>query len=320
MKPLVIYHAHCTDGFAAAFAAWCKLGDTAEYVPAHYGSFTWPNIKGRDVYILDFSFPKAEMTETFRQANNVVWLDHHKTSFDMWCPQPSGQTLELFTQSEIVTNSKPVSCRIVLDNNKSGAMLAWEHFHPDVEVPFIIKCIDDRDRWVFAIPESKAIHAGLQMMQPWDFNTWADYWADADVLIAAGKVALAVQGQQVARLAKQAAPCKIIPGLIDSYDSYKAPWLWNMKDQCTTAAGLSVNTSTHISEVGAALATKSGTFGLVWYFDGKTKRANCSLRSNGDYDVSLIAKAFGGGGHKNAAGFNVDVQVLLSWLTDDEKA
>lgn len=27
MKPLVIYHDRCTDGFGAAFAAWRKLGD-----------------------------------------------------------------------------------------------------------------------------------------------------------------------------------------------------------------------------------------------------------------------------------------------------
>ena len=33
MKPLVIYHANCADGFGAAFAAWRKLGDEAEYVP-----------------------------------------------------------------------------------------------------------------------------------------------------------------------------------------------------------------------------------------------------------------------------------------------
>jgi nanoRNase/pAp phosphatase (c-di-AMP/oligoRNAs hydrolase) len=42
--------------------------------------------------------------------------------------------------------------------------------------------------------------------------------------------------------------------------------------------------------------------------------ANCSLRSNGGYDVSVIAKAFGGGGHKNAAGFEVPVTTLLGWL------
>ena len=36
MKPLVIYHANCTDGFGAAFAAWLKLGDEAEYLPMEY--------------------------------------------------------------------------------------------------------------------------------------------------------------------------------------------------------------------------------------------------------------------------------------------
>jgi uncharacterized protein len=33
---------------------------------------------------------------------------------------------------------------------------------------------------------------------------------------------------------------------------------------------------------------------------------NVSLRSKGDFDVSEIAKKFGGGGHKNAAGFTID--------------
>ena len=36
MKPLVIYHANCADGFGAAFAAWLKLGNEAEYLPMVY--------------------------------------------------------------------------------------------------------------------------------------------------------------------------------------------------------------------------------------------------------------------------------------------
>lgn len=34
MKPLVIYHANCADGFGAAFAAWLKLGDGIDLCPA----------------------------------------------------------------------------------------------------------------------------------------------------------------------------------------------------------------------------------------------------------------------------------------------
>ena len=35
---------------------------------------------------------------------------------------------------------------------------------------------------------------------------------------------------------------------------------------------------------------------------------------SGDYDVSTIAKAIGGGGHRNAAGFSTDIDTLMEWL------
>ena len=78
--------------------------------------------------------------------------------------------------------------------------------------------------------------------------------------------------------------------------------------------GLAANCPPHLaSDVGHQLATASGTYGLLWYIN-KEGKCLCSLRSNGDYDVSAIARAFGGGGHKNAAGFEVDIQTLLEWI------
>ena len=67
--------------------------------------------------------------------------------------------------------------------------------------------------------------------------------------------------------------------------------------------GMSVNcTPQFASEAGDVLAQLSGTFGMTWCV-GEKGQVFVSLRSIGDYDVSVIAKAFGGGGHKNAAGF-----------------
>ena len=98
MKPLVIYHANCADGFGAAFAAWLKLGDEAEYVPMQYGKIDFDFeggffnlgkheadnpctfVAGRDVYILDFSLPREHMDYVFAHAKRVVWLDHHASS------------------------------------------------------------------------------------------------------------------------------------------------------------------------------------------------------------------------------------------------
>lgn len=116
---------------------------------------------------------------------------------------------------------------------------------------------------------------------------------------------------------KQARQCAIIPAIIDSAASYKAPWVWwnsaELGDFCF-ASGLAANAPASLaSDLGHELANTSGTFGLVWSMAGDGQ-IHCSLRSNGDYDVSAIAKAFGGGGHRNAAGFSTDIDTLMSWL------
>lgn len=82
----------------------------------------------------------------------------------------------------------------------------------------------------------------------------------------------------------------------------------------TYPAGLACNAPAFLApDLGQELANKSGTFGLVWSMAGDGQIL-CSLSSNGNYDVSVIAKALGGGGHRNAAGFSTDISTLLSWL------
>lgn len=313
MKPLVIYHDKCTDGFGAAFAAWMKLGDDAEYVPASYGQTdALPDYVERDVYILDFSFKREVMDDIFREARRVVWRDHHKTAFEMWCGGiPESQQFD-----QIGNGEGGGEIDIFLDNNKSGALLAWEYFHPGTEVPRLIQRIDDRDRWVFQYEDSKALHAGLASLKPWTFDGWrvlllGHMYAR---VVNDGQAILTAQDADVARMAQQAMKCgikiEVLPHGPDIGEVLRAS---HQDGYGRRFDGLACNASLHQSELGHVLATQSGTYGLIWYVapDG---RANCSLRSNGDYDVSAIAKAFGGGGHRNAAGFQTDIHTLLSWL------
>lgn len=316
MKPLVIYHANCTDGFGAAFAVWLKLGDEAEYRPMNYTNDralledVVASATNRETYILDFSFPRDVMDAIFENAKRVVWLDHHKTAFEMW-GQPSEDPRYKETSSH--------SC-ILLDNNKSGALLAWEYFHPGTEVPMLIQHIDDRDRWQFKLDGSKEFHATLASQKPWTFEQWHKYTLEpyeVDFDIREGAAILRAHSQNVQAALKQARSCVIIPVIIDSAASYKAPWVWGNSaefgDFCF-ASGLAANAPSFLaSDLGHELANKSGTFGLVWSMAGDGQ-IHCSLRSNGDYDVSAIAKAFGGGGHRNAAGFSTDIDTLVSWL------
>jgi len=321
MKPLVIYHANCTDGFGAAFAAWLKLGDEAEYLPMEYLKNTDGvaefhervkidrSISERDVYILDFSLPKVVMEWLFAHARRVVWLDHHKTAFEMYGLANSHRAYALD-----VLNRTTSPHYVRLDNNKSGAMLAWEYFHPKTEVPMLIQHIDDRDRWQFKLEGSKEFHATLASYKPWTFEMWEAYFLVGNVRFNAlkdeGRAILRAHNQHVQSALKQARACEIwsfkpfanAPGsVINGFIRY-------------SLNGLAANAPAFLaSDLGHELANKSGTFGLVWSMasDGQT---HCSLRSNGDYDVSAIAKAFGGGGHRNAAGFSTDIDTLMSWL------
>ena len=214
---------------------------------------------------------------------------------------------------------------VIHDNNKSGAMLAWEYFHPDTEVPMFIKHIDDYDRWQFKIEDTKAFNKAL-WSRPWSFAEWDERFIETgkvgfcnyEAYYAEGEAILRAHAQNVQAVVKGATRnCRIVPAVIDSVASYKAPWVWwhdeEHGDTCGVN-GLAANCPPHLtSDVGHELANQSGTFGLLYYID-KDNRCKCSLRSNGDYDVSAIAKAFCGGGHKNAAGFTVDIQTLLEWI------
>ena len=54
----VIYHANCTDGFGSAYSAWKLLGNRAEYYACKHGTPP-PDVTGKNVVILDFSFDNA---------------------------------------------------------------------------------------------------------------------------------------------------------------------------------------------------------------------------------------------------------------------
>lgn len=298
----IYYHAACADGHGAAYAAWTALGDEAEYVPVKYGQINSLDdvdllgaLTDRYVYVLDFSFPREVMEYIFKTAKYTVWLDHHLTAFKMWCPTLSvGLSTKHSELSEQYT--------IELDNAASGALIAWRYFNGQAPVPLLIKHIDDYDRWVFALPHTKEFSKALWAQAPWSLKQWnelcmttSDGGAAYHALVATGAALLTEHNNQVKRATAKSRECRI-------YD----------------AGGLAVNAPPNLtSDSGHALALQSGTYGLIYHIDHELK-VKCSLRSTGDYDVSALAKVYGGGGHKNAAGFECSLEVLKSILISND--
>ena len=153
MKNLVLYHAKCPDGFASAWAAWKKLGQTAEYIPCQYGDPV-PEVSGKDVYIVDYSFPRAVLLEMAEEARHVTLLDHHKTA-------------EADLKDLIHSNLE-----IRFDMRKSGATLTWNYFHGD-EPCWLVDYAEDRDLWLHKLPDTLEINSYLQSL-PHDFNKFSE--------------------------------------------------------------------------------------------------------------------------------------------------
>lgn len=152
---VVIYHADCTDGFGAAYAAWKCLGNRAEYYACKHGTPP-PDIKGKNVVILDFSFDNATTKKMIDAADSLLVIDHHKTAM-----------VELHD----IPNTH-------FDMTKSGAMLSWDFFHPGKEPPKFVRYIQDRDLWTWELEYSKEFSAAFDMV-PFEFEEFEKFEDDS---------------------------------------------------------------------------------------------------------------------------------------------
>lgn len=264
MKNICIYHKGCRDGFGAALAVklfFDSIGKACKFLPANHGDDS-PDVTGMNVVIVDFSYKREVLLDMYTEAESIVVLDHHKTAM----ADLAGLSFCTF------------------DMKRSGAMMAWEYFHPNKKVPHLIKYIQDRDLWTWELPYSKEFSAGLQLL-PLDFKVWENLLDDNEShgLLVTGKTILQYQKQ-----------------LIETAVNRE-------RVRMVHIAGFTVpilNTTTLVSEICGKLA-QDYPF-AVTYFDTPDDRVY-SLRSTGtgSVDVSKIAKGYGGGGHAQASGFSI---------------
>lgn len=268
-KPLVFYHYPCQDGFTAAWAVWKSHPDW-EFYPAKYGEPP-PDVTNREVYMVDFSYKRPVILEMAKVARSITILDHHKTA-----------------ETDLV--DLPSNVFVTFDMNKSGARLAWEHFHSAEKVPELLLRVEDRDLWRFHFPDTKGLSSYL-FSEEYDFETWNRLMVlgedsnDLEEMEGYGNTVLKKQAKDTTELLQNKFKTTIAGHEV---------WACNLP-------------YTFSSDAGDILA-QGEPFGATFYLDGKF--AHFSLRSTEDgADVSEIAKSFGGGGHKHASGFKVPWQI-----------
>lgn len=334
---LCIYHRNCADGLGAAWAVHRALGAGVDYHAAAYSDEGWPDVTGRDVLIVDFSYKRPVLEEMARRARSVLVLDHHKTAAEELARvhPPAHGSFSLWKQNLLVED---LSTRIpedkeagdwlrsnlaaIFDMERSGAGITWDYLHRAAWLhgdqppprPRIIDLIEDRDLWWFNYgEETRAFHATLTSYDIADLSGMLarlDEW----YLYTSGMVdpsahsarwrAVLDEGRSILRYERA-----LVAGMVAGtrramrIAGHVVP-VANVPGQLASETGnlmCSQSWDTNIPNTPPPPFTAT-------YYDSADDRRHFSLRSPpGGADVGAIAKQFGGGGHKHAAGFDAPI-------------
>jgi len=174
----------------------------------------------------------------------------------------------------------------IFSMNKSGCALTWEYFHKREPMPAILAYVQDRDLWKFELPESETINLYIATL-PFEFDAWHDEAVHPGFILRAFNAGSYIQSFRNGQIKAALRDVRIM-----FWDIHEVPVL---------------NASANVSEIGNELCRvyPAAPFSAT-YCDRKGVRS-WSLRSVGDFDVSEVARRYGGGGHRNSAGFATEI-------------
>lgn len=268
----IIFHHDDADGRCAAaiMAAhltelWCS--------PVEFHSINYKDKVPTDIItqhdvvaLVDFSFKPDDMERVRAAASRVIWCDHHVTAKDYGYNDLSGY-------------------RDFSDGGLAGCECTWRWCHPDKPIPPGIMLLGDYDSWRMAhAPACVHLHEGLKL-EDQDPASPNSVWGrliqgDYAPIIAAGEYACRYRNNYCRNILESNSYHTVI-GKTHSYDAVA------------------------VNLYGFGSAAFGDLFGRVpvciaYIHDGR--QFTVSLYSK-MVDVGAIAKEYGGGGHKGAAGF-----------------
>lgn len=266
MKPLVLFHGGCNDGFCAAWVYRRYVNPQTEFKAVQYNTDP-PDINDRDVVILDFSYERSLLMEMQERASSLLVLDHHETA------ERELEDLDF----------------CIFARDKSGARMTWEHFFdPQSQVSaenphWLVAYTEDRDLWKWELADSKAVNAALTSY-PRDFAVW-------DKIADKGPEALAVEGAAILRYQHRLIWPRVKHHGWTTISGFRVP--------ITNATFLT-------NEIGNALAEGHPFSAVFFIRPDSKVVYNLRSKGEEAADVGSIASSYGGGGHKNAAAFTLE--------------
>lgn len=321
MSKLHIFHHNDADGRLSAaiviHALRTRVGtgdlDKFDYAAYEMGYETKPDFSqiatGDTVYVVDFSFKDDVFDQLIATGAGIIWIDHHKSVVESRHSDLPG--LRQFV------NKGPAACE-----------LTWKYLF-DENPPSIVWSIGDYDSWAHKFKSSVAVNeackADERLMDP---VKWISLLNDDDCvghLAESGQAMIRYRDGYCANLRKAyghqvclwdsrwyvggltketgaPAAARVTPdaqpgALLNGIDPAKYTWAY---DCCKCSYALNVQNFGSLA-FGDELMSKYH-FVIAYIHNGKEFVVSL-YSTDSTIDCSVIAKAFGGGGHKGAAGF-----------------
>jgi nanoRNase/pAp phosphatase (c-di-AMP/oligoRNAs hydrolase) len=280
------------------FKAKGELDDT-EFIPIQYGD-TLPDVTGASVYILDYSVdPETliSMSSVSNTAQKFVMLDHHESAINKYVDY-----FGIVKEDRIIISKD--NYFILFDQNKSGCGLTRElvceiifapgwsqyRFNASKNLDLFIDHIQDRDLWLFKLPQTQAYYEllnSLELKTPKDCYEFIMDFTDDELASSLEQFQARVDMRMELALEYASKASTII------FENHVIK---------------AVNVPANFSSIVGDILNKDVPFALMYVTDGVN--VFCSLRSDKDtgVDVSKIAIKYGGGGHRASSGFRMNLE------------
>lgn len=304
MKTIVFFHGKCFDGSMAAAAALKAVlkrtlpGDTLIH-PISYMDDMFkegglvetlnPDGDKAKYYFVDFCPTLDALRRISEMGDEAVVLDHHESA-----------------QNNVKEAHGLPGLSIFFDMGRSGAGMAWEHFHGKHDIPELTQYVEDRDLWKFRLEGTREAIAWLSVSATLDspseyLAAIEEFEEHKDRCIHAGIYIRKEMEVQIAAMGSK----------------------WRGVTLEGYPMGAIVNATCYPSEVAEYVYTNWDVPYVIVYSITKDGRVALSLRSN-QYNPKSIAvnamstRLFGGGGHRNAAGGSTSLETLNELLLSSQ--
>lgn len=286
MNTFIFFHAKkvtpyraCIDGLFAA-AVMKKFHPDATIIPAMYGcppDLNSLDIKAGDkIILLDLSYKQRIIQGWINSGFDVTLIDHHKQAI----------------ADLLSTESFSRQISVTYDAAKSGAGLAWEYCTKNQEndVPKVVSLVQDYDTWAWKLEGTGNFNTAIKFImdnEPYEkcIEIAQHFIADEYEVHQAINYGLVLETLYIQPAIEKA----VDRSSIRNIDGYDAAYV-KVKDKHEIFA---------YSRIGHELLKRhpKAAFAVV------ETRGGWALRSENDReDVEVIARRFGGDGHRNAAG------------------